>query len=163
MYICSWTNPLYYHILSKLSAPSSNDQILAGSSALQITSNYFRILKSIPGQNYSLQILLVPAWTASQINWILYPLRINVGHITKKWTGRQPQPQIIMHICENSLMKHMSETILAHYVHLVWAPSTHCQTFSSPVPSPLKNKPPGPDCIALISCLENILPLSLNL
>lgn len=37
------------------------------------------------------------------------------------------------------------------------------QTFSSPLPSPVKNNPPGPIWIALTSSLEKIFPLSVNL
>lgn len=39
----------------------------------------------------------------------------------------------------------------------------HCHTFISPLPSPVKNIPPGPVCIFRTSCIAKILPLSLNL
>lgn len=39
----------------------------------------------------------------------------------------------------------------------------HFQTLTSPVPSPVKNKPPGPICMDRTSCFEYILPLSKKL
>lgn len=42
-------------------------------------------------------------------------------------------------------------------------PLHHCHTLTWPVPSPVKNRPPGPSWMARISCLAKILPLSANL
>jgi hypothetical protein len=41
--------------------------------------------------------------------------------------------------------------------------ATEFHTLTWPVPSPVKNRPPGPVWMARISCLANILPFSENL
>lgn len=41
--------------------------------------------------------------------------------------------------------------------------ANHFHTLTLPVPSPVKNRPPGPTCMDRTSCFANILPLSENL
>ena len=162
--ISLWPNDIFVliHPFETISRSERSSQTHLGSGALQITRNY-----SLPGQQrkrpYWYYIASACILIASQPSWISYPWRINLGYNRKmNWPSNHTSTHYtyLWEIPHNI----QRETNLEYTIHQVWEASiTHCQTFSSPVPSPVKNKPPGPVCIALISSLANILPLSLNL
>jgi hypothetical protein len=107
---CGWTNPcILAYILLKLPPPPSSRQNCSFQCLTYYNNQLFSCLKihsrtKLQSITHTLLLILLPnRSTESRV------ICDKCGAYYKKRTGHRPQPELIMRICTNSLIKYMRE------------------------------------------------------